>query len=67
MLAARLDENSLEAKVISLLGMKVENLTLDTVEVLSAPISLEDEGSLDAWEILPDTVHDTGFELVSDV
>ena len=67
MLAARLDETSIEAKVISLLGMKVENLTLDTVEVLSAPILLEDEGSLDAWEILPDTVHETGFELVSDV
>lgn len=67
MLTARADENSIEAKITSLLGLPLDSLTLDTAEVLSAPVLLEDEGSLDAWEILPDTVHETGFELVSDV
>jgi hypothetical protein len=66
LLVQALRPRSWQAQVTRLLELKRDSLTLDTAQVLSVPAAVEDDGDLDAWEIVPDSAHAAGFEVVGD-
>lgn len=49
-----------------LLELHAETLTLDAGQLLAAVAVVEDLGTLDAWEIVPDAQQSSGFEVVTD-
>jgi hypothetical protein len=71
-LRAHLLMNSVEhpqswiAQATKLLEMNTEQLTLDSAKLLSAGAVVEEDGSLDEWEIIPDSEQMVGFEVVTD-
>jgi hypothetical protein len=54
-----------QAQAITWFNFDTTALTLDTVKLLSAPVPTE-EGSLDEWEIVPESRFTEGFEIVTD-
>jgi hypothetical protein len=71
-LRARLLMDSVEhpqswiGQATKLLEMNTEQLTLDSAKLLSASAVVEEDGSLDEWEIVPDSEQMVGFEVVTD-
>lgn len=66
MLIAQADPDSIAAAIVKFIGVQVDSLSLDTSIVLSAPLVYDENGTLDDWEILPDSDHESGFEIISD-
>jgi hypothetical protein len=60
------DTNKWTSQVVSILDLDKESLTLDTTKLLSAPNIIEEDGTLDEWEIVPDSENLSGFEVVTD-
>jgi len=54
------------AKATQLLEMNPEQLTLDSAKLLSASAVIQEDGTLDEWEIVPDSTQLVGFEVVTD-
>jgi hypothetical protein len=71
-LRARLLMDSVEhpqswiGQATKLLEMNTEQLTLDSAKLLSASAVVEEDGTLDEWEIVPDSAQMVGFEVVTD-
>jgi hypothetical protein len=65
LLKAQQESASWQATLVIWLNFNPDGLTLDTVKLLSAPVTLE-EGTLDDWEIVPDSLSPSGFEVVTD-
>lgn len=60
------DSNSWTSQVVNILDLDSKALILDTAKLLSAPNIIEEDGSLDEWEIVPDSEDLAGFEVVTD-
>jgi hypothetical protein len=54
------------AQATKLLELNTEQLMLDSGKLLSASAVVEEDGSLDEWEIVPDSEQIVGFEVVTD-
>jgi hypothetical protein len=54
------------AQATRMLEISPEQLTLDTAKLLSASAVVEEDGTLDEWEIVPDSTQMIGFEVVTD-
>jgi hypothetical protein len=65
LLHAHQESESWQATLVSWLNLDPDGLTVNTVILLSAPVVLE-EGTLDEWEIVPDSLSPSGFEVVTD-
>jgi hypothetical protein len=60
------DTNGWTSQVVNILDLDRESLVLDTTKLLSAPSVVEEDGTLDEWEIVPDSEDMAGFEVVTD-
>jgi hypothetical protein len=58
--------HSWTSQVVNILALDNEALILDTAKLLSAPNIIEEDGTLDEWEIVPDSDDLAGFEVVTD-
>ena len=54
------------AQVVNMLDLDSDALVLDTAQLLSVPNIVEEDGTLDEWEIVPDSEDLVGFEVVTD-
>jgi hypothetical protein len=66
MLASENEQEGWMGQLGRFMEMRVEALTLDSTKLLSAPINPTEVGSLDEWEIVPDSVQMVGFEVVTE-
>jgi hypothetical protein len=54
------------ARAVKFLDWDTQQLVLDANALLATTTVVEEEGSIDQWEVVPDSMAGVGFEIVTD-